>query len=78
MAALEERTKLQRLLGAEGITQKRFAEVIGAKTDKTVRLKLEKKIAFKLPEMKAVQDNLFPEYSLEEIFEGYENLIKAD
>lgn len=67
----EETTKLQKMLGAEKITLKRFTEVIGAKETRTARDKLNKVVAFKLPEMRAVKDQLFPEYSLEDIFEGY-------
>jgi hypothetical protein len=49
----------------------KFTSVIGAKTAKTARQKLNKEIAFKLPEMRAVKDQLFPDKTLEEIFEGY-------
>ena len=68
---LKERTKLQRMLGAEGITIEAFKDVIGAKQAKTAREKLRGNVEFKLNEMKAVQQKLFPDYSLEELFEGY-------
>ena len=46
-------------------------KVIGAKQPKTAREKVTKVRPFKLPEMKAIQTKLFPDMTLEEIFEGY-------
>jgi hypothetical protein len=65
------KTKLQVWLFDRNITMEKFTSVIGAKTAKTARQKLNKEIAFKLPEMRAVKDQLFPDKTLEEIFEGY-------
>lgn len=67
---MKERTFLQRLLGAEGITLEAFKDMIGAKQAKTARAKLHGEVEFKLSEMKAVQKR-FPDYSLEELFDGY-------
>lgn len=50
---------------------KKFAAVIGAETTKTARDKLNKRVEFKCGEMRAVKNQLFPDKTLEEIFEGY-------
>lgn len=66
-----EKTKLQIMLFQKGIGTQKFRDVIGAKQEKTARQKLGGQGDFKLREMRAVQAKLFPEMTLDEIFEGY-------
>lgn len=71
MGVVQEKTKLEVMLFDRNITVKRLGEVIGVKQPKTAGLKLHRVVAFTLPEMRAVQKELFPNMTLEEIFEGY-------
>lgn len=66
-----DKTRLQIWLFDKNITMKKFAAVIGAETTKTARDKLNKRVEFKCGEMRAVKNQLFPDKTLEEIFEGY-------
>lgn len=66
-----EKTRLQIMLFEKGIHMSELQKVIGAKQPKTAREKVTKVRPFKLPEMKAIQTKLFPDMTLEEIFEGY-------
>jgi len=67
----ENRTKLQRMLGADGITIAAVTVTIGAKQPKTASQKVHGRVAFTLPEMRAIQKNYYPHMTLDEIFEGY-------
>ena len=67
---LEEKTKLQIWLFRDHITTERVTNVIGAKTTKTARDKLYKRRDFTLPEMKAIQTELYPDHTLEDLVEG--------
>jgi hypothetical protein len=68
---LREKTKLEILLFEKGITLERLKDVIGVKTPKSAREKLRGIRQFTLPEMKAIHTQLFPDMTMEEIFEGY-------
>lgn len=59
------------MLFEKGIDTSGLQKIIGAKQPKTAREKLTKVRPFKLPEMKAIKTELFPDMTLEEIFEGY-------
>ena len=65
-----ERTRLEILLFERGLS---IAEA--ARQTKIPQRRLNNKVhrraKFTLPEMKAIQSRLFPEKTLEEIFEGY-------
>ena len=67
----KEKTKLEVMLFEKGVTMERMKDIIGVKTTKSVREKLDKVRDWKLDEMKAIQTTLFPELTLEKIFEGY-------
>ena len=67
----KEKTKLEVMLFEKGVTMERMKDIIGVKTTKSVREKLDKVRDWKLDEMKAIQTALFPELTLEAIFEGY-------
>lgn len=70
MDAIPTKTRLEALLFERNLGE---AEV--SKRTKIPRRRLNDKLRqrtqFTLPEMRAIQINLFPEMSLEEIFEGY-------
>lgn len=70
----KEKTNLERLLWEQEIPLVRLREVMGASSQKTVYNKMHKLNSFTLPEMVAIQKQLFPSYSLEYIFEGYGEL----
>ena len=74
MSATEERTNLERLMGAEGITTADLMKVIGCKTPKTALEKIRRVRNFSLPEAKAIRDTWFPDYEMEFIFKGYDEL----
>ncbi len=71
MTETKEKTKLEILLFEKEIGFSKLKEIIGAKWPETAREKVRGNVEFKLSEMKAIQTKLFPDMSLEEIFEGY-------
>ena len=64
------RTRLEVLLYENGISEGAAAKVIGI-SKKSMNNKVKRRTQFNIKEMKSLQINLFPEMSLEEIFEGY-------
>ena len=64
------RTRLEVLLYENGISEETAAKVIGI-SKKSMNNKVKQRTQFNIKEMKSLQINLFPEMSLEEIFEGY-------
>ncbi len=64
------RTRLEVLLYENGISEETAAKVIGI-SKKSMNNKVKRRTQFNIKEMKSLQINLFPEMSLEEIFEGY-------
>lgn len=64
------RTRLEVLLYENGISEEAAAKVIGI-SKKSMNNKVKRRTQFNIKEMKSLQINLFPEMSLEEIFEGY-------
>ena len=71
MGAIEpERTRLEMLLFAKGLNEAEAAKRSGLPR-RRLNDKLRKRTEFTLPEMRAIQVNLFPDMTLEEIFEGY-------
>lgn len=64
------RTRLEVLLYENGISEETAAKAIGI-SKKSMNNKVKRRTQFNIKEMKSLQINLFPEMSLEEIFEGY-------
>ena len=64
------RTRLEILLYENGISEETAAKAIGI-SPKSMNNKVKQRTQFNIKEMKSLQINLFPEKSLEEIFEGY-------
>lgn len=71
MDGAKEKTRLELLLWENNIPAWRLREVMGVKSQKSVYNKVYKHTDFTLPEMRAIQVQLFPQLTLEEIFEGY-------
>ncbi len=65
-----ERTKLEILLFERGLSIAEAARQTRI-PQKRLNNKIHRRVKFNLPEMKAIQTRLFPEMTLEEIFEGY-------
>lgn len=64
------RTRLEVLLYERNISEASAAKAIGI-SQKSMNNKVKRRSQFNIKEMKAIQIKLFPEMSLEEIFEGY-------
>ena len=64
------KTRLQVLLYERGLSEASAAKLVGMQ-QRSMSNKVHRRTQFTLSEMKAIQKNLFPEMSLEEIFEGY-------
>lgn len=71
---MEERTNLQKELDKKGISTRTLAKVIGASSDKTAWSKVNRKTGFYLSEAKIIKDALFPEYDMDYLFDGYDQL----
>lgn len=64
------RTKLEVLLYERGLSEAAAAKKSGL-PQRRLNDKMRKRTQFTLSEMRAIQTNLFPDMTLEEIFEGY-------
>lgn len=64
------RTTLERLLFERDLSEAAAAAKSGI-PQRRLNDKIHKRTQFTLPEMRAIKDNLFPDMTLEEIFEGY-------
>lgn len=64
------RTRLEVLLYENGISEETAAKAIGI-SKKSMNNKVKRRTQFNIKEMRGLQIKLFPEMSLEEIFEGY-------
>lgn len=69
-ATVPIKTRLEMLLFERGLSEAAAAEKTKI-PQRRLNDKLRHRTQFTLPEMKAIQRNLFPEMTLEEIFEGY-------
>ena len=70
MDAISTKTRLEVLLFEKGLSETEAAKRIGIQ-QKSLNNKLRHRTQFTLPEMRAIQTKLFPDMTLEEIFEGY-------
>lgn len=68
-----EETNLQRLIKIRNITTSLMAKLLGI-TDAAALRKVQRKYQFKLSEAMTLHRELFPEYRLEYLFEGYDEL----
>lgn len=70
----KEKTNLEKLLWERGISLIQLKDVMEVSSKRTVYNKLHRVTQFTLFEMNAIRSKLFPEYTLEYIFEGYGEL----
>lgn len=69
-AIAQGRTKLEALLFEKKLSETAAAAKCGI-PQKTFNDKIHRRTQFNISEMRAIQTNLFPDMTLEEIFEGY-------
>ena len=70
----KEKTNLEKLLWERGISLIQLKDVMEVSSKRTVYNKLHRVTQFTLFEMNAIRNKLFPEHTLEYIFEGYGEL----
>lgn len=70
MDATPVKTKLETLLFSTGLSESAAARRIGM-PQRSLNNKLHRRTQFTIKDMRAIQTNLFPDMTLEELFEGY-------